>query len=87
MGFDGNQRLWILIFDDDYLENSNAAGQLYPPLQDLQTLDDNGDRLPAWNIKESTVKCAFNTRGFLNKREVKAVVYQNGRLNTGDPVT
>ena len=47
MGFDGNQRLWILIFDDDYLENSNGAGQLYPPLQDLQTLDDNGDRLPA----------------------------------------
>ena len=71
-------------FGDDYLNNPNAAGRLYPPLQELMILDDNGQQVPAGQVGEITVKSACNMRGYLNKPQATVEVFQNGWLKTGD---
>ncbi|MEM8749050.1 MAG: class I adenylate-forming enzyme family protein [Pseudomonadota bacterium] len=68
----------------DYNERPGAAGRLYPPLQKLKILDDEGNELPNGEVGELTVKSAANMRCYLNKPEATDEVLQDGWLRTGD---
>ena len=69
---------------DEYLENPNAAGRLYPPLQELRILDDAGNDVALGDVGEITVKSACNMRCYLNKPQETEEVFENGWLKTGD---
>ena len=68
----------------DYLKRPGCAGRLYPPIQDLKFLDDDGAEVPVGDIGEITVKSPCNMRCYLNKPEETAEVLQAGWLRTGD---
>ena len=68
----------------DYSVRPGAAGKLYPPLQDLKFLDDNGTEVPQGDVGEITIKSPCNLRCYLNKPDATAEVFQNGWLKTGD---
>lgn len=72
------------IWGPDYVAKPGAAGRLYPPLQQLRILDDDGTELPNGEVGELTVKSAANMRCYLNKPEETDEVFQNGWLRTGD---
>ena len=72
------------IWGPDYVAKPGAAGRLYPPLQQLRILDDDGAQLPNGEVGELTVKSAANMRCYLNKPEATAEVFQDGWLRTGD---
>ncbi len=72
------------ISGQDYLDRPGAAGRLYPPIQQLRILDDDGNELPNGEVGELTVKSAANMRCYLNKPEATAEVLQDGWLRTGD---
>lgn len=69
---------------DEYIERPNTAGRLYPPLQEVKFLDDDGNPVPVGSIGEITVKSPCNMRCYLNKPEATAEVLQDGWLRTGD---
>lgn len=69
---------------DEYLDNPDAAGRLYPPIQELAIWDDDGQEVPTGAIGELTIKSACNMRCYLNKPEATDEVLQNGWLRTGD---
>ncbi len=71
----------------EYQERPGAAGRLYPPLQELRILDDDGNILPNGEVGELTVKSAANMRCYLNQPEATAEVLQDGWLRTGDLAT
>ena len=68
----------------DYMARPNGAGRLYPPIQQLRFLDDEGQEVPIGEIGEITVKSACNMRCYLNKPEETNEVLQDGWLRTGD---
>jgi acyl-CoA synthetase (AMP-forming)/AMP-acid ligase II len=68
----------------DYVARPGVAGRLYPPIQALRFLDDDGQDVPVGEIGEITVKSACNMRCYLNKPEATAEVLQDGWLRTGD---
>ena len=72
------------IWGPDYVAKPGAAGRLYPPLQQLRILDDEGNTLPNGEVGELTVKSAANMRCYLNKPAATAEVFQDGWLRTGD---
>jgi acyl-CoA synthetase (AMP-forming)/AMP-acid ligase II len=72
------------IWGPDYVAKPGAAGRLYPPLQQLRILDEDGAQLPNGEVGELTVKSAANMRCYLNKPEATAEVFQDGWLRTGD---
>ena len=72
------------IVGPDYLQRPGAAGRLYPPLQQLRILDDDGNELPNGEVGELTVKSAANMRCYLNKPEATDEVLSDGWLKTGD---
>ena len=67
-----------------YVARPGSAGQLYPPIQQLRFLDDNGRDVPPGAIGEITVKSPCNMRCYLNKPEATAEAMQDGWLRTGD---
>ncbi len=68
----------------DYLRRPGSAGRLYPPVQELRFLDDNGRDVPPGEIGEITVKSPCNMRCYLNKPDATRAVLQDGWLRTGD---
>lgn len=68
----------------DYVARPGAAGRLYPPVQELKFLDDDGDEMPLGEVGEITVKSPCNMRCYLNKPEATLEVFRDGWLRTGD---
>lgn len=68
----------------DYLARPDAAGRLYPPLQDLRFLDDDGLDVAIGEVGEITVKSPCNMRCYINKPQATSEVLQDGWLRTGD---
>ena len=74
----------IGMIGDDYIKNPGAAGRLYPPVQEVRFLDDDGNDVPVGKLGEITVKSPCNMRCYLNKPDATAEVLQDGWLRTGD---
>ena len=68
----------------DYLARPDVAGRLYPPIQELRLLDEDGQEAGVGEVGEITVKSPCNMRCYLNKPEETAEVLQDGWLRTGD---
>ncbi len=68
----------------EYVDRPGSAGRLYPPLQAVKFVDDDGQEVPQGEIGEITVKSPCNMRCYLNKPEATAEVFQDGWLRTGD---
>ncbi|MCF6231782.1 MAG: acyl--CoA ligase [Rhodobacteraceae bacterium] len=68
----------------EYQDNPNAAGRLFPPLQQVRFLDDQGRQVAVGEVGEITVKSPCNMRCYLNKPEATDEVLQDGWLRTGD---
>lgn len=69
---------------DDYLQRSNSAGRLYPPIQEIRFLDDNGEDVAPGEVGEITVKSPCNMRCYLNKPQETDEIFKDGWLRTGD---
>ena len=83
-GMTETNAIGIGITGPDYLARPGAAGRLYPPLQQLKILDDDGNEVPNGQVGEITVKSAANMRCYLNKPDETAETLQDGWLKTGD---
>ncbi|MFK7753830.1 MAG: class I adenylate-forming enzyme family protein [Sedimentitalea sp.] len=68
----------------DYEQRPGSAGRLYPPIQQLRFLDDDGNDVAQGEIGEITVKSPCNMRCYLNKPDATAETMQDGWLRTGD---
>lgn len=68
----------------DYEARPGSAGRLYPPVQSIRFLDDDGQEVPVGDVGEITVKSPCNMREYLNKPEATTEVLQDGWLRTGD---
>lgn len=68
----------------EYIARPGACGRLYPPVQELRFLDDQGHDVPPGEIGEITVRSPCNMRCYLNKPEATAETMQDGWLRTGD---
>lgn len=68
----------------DYVKRPGAAGRLYPPVQELRFLDDDGRDVPFGEVGEITVKSPCNMRCYLNKPAETEAVFKDGWLRTGD---
>ncbi|MDG1182722.1 MAG: class I adenylate-forming enzyme family protein [Tateyamaria sp.] len=74
----------IGLIGDDYLEHPGAAGRLYPPVQEIRFLDDDGRVVAPGEVGEITVKSPCNMRKYLNKPKETANTLHEGWLRTGD---
>ncbi|MEQ3745899.1 MAG: class I adenylate-forming enzyme family protein [Henriciella sp.] len=86
-GMTETNALGIGIRGQDYIDRPGAAGRLYPPLQDMQIVDDNGHEVPNGTVGELIIKSAANMRCYLNKPEATASALKEGWLYTGDLAT
>ncbi|MEL6735183.1 MAG: class I adenylate-forming enzyme family protein, partial [Pseudomonadota bacterium] len=71
----------------DYVARPGCAGRLYPPIQQLKILDDEGHEMPTGEVGEIAVKSAANMRCYLNKPDATDEVLHEGWLRTGDLAT
>lgn len=83
-GMTETNALGIFLRGDDYIRKPNATGRLYPPLQELKIVDDDGHEVPQGEIGELILKSAANMRCYLNKPEATAETLKDGWLYTGD---
>lgn len=83
-GMTETNALGIGMLGDVYKQRPNAAGRLYPPVQEIRILDDDGNEVPTGTLGEITVKSLANMRCYLNKPEETAAVLKDGWLSTGD---
>lgn len=68
----------------DYIAHPGACGRLYPPIQELRFLGDDGQDVATGEVGEITVRSPCNMRCYLNKPEATAEAMQDGWLRTGD---
>lgn len=68
----------------DYVARPGAVGRLYPPVQELRILGDDGHEVPVGETGEITVKSPCNMRCYLNKPDATDEVLKDGWLRTGD---
>ncbi|MBL4767261.1 MAG: acyl--CoA ligase [Rhodobacteraceae bacterium] len=68
----------------DYVARPGSAGKLYPPIQQLKFLDDDGQEVATGVLGEITVKSASNMRCYLNKPKATDEVFQGGWIRSGD---
>lgn len=68
----------------EYEARPGAVGRLYPPIQQLKILDDDGHKVPTGAVGEITVKSVCNMRCYLNKPKETVEVFQDGWLRSGD---
>lgn len=68
----------------DYVARPGSAGKLYPPIQQLKFLDDEGHEVATGMLGEITVKSVCNMRCYLNKPDETDDVFQHGWLRSGD---
>ncbi|WP_245999348.1 class I adenylate-forming enzyme family protein [Paracoccus methylarcula] len=83
-GMTETNALGIGMMGNAYKERPNAAGRLYPPVQEIRILDDDGHEVPTGTLGEITVKSLANMRCYLNKPEETAAILKDGWLSTGD---
>lgn len=83
-GMTETNAIGIGLVGQEYIDRPDVAGKLYPPLQDIRFLDDEGREVPVGEVGEITVKSPCNMRCYLNKPEATAEVLQDGWLKTGD---
>lgn len=83
-GMTETNALGIGMLGDVYKQRPNAAGRLYPPVQEIRILDDNGNQVPNGTLGEITVKSLANMRCYLNKPDETAAILKDGWLSTGD---
>ena len=83
-GMTETNALGIGMIGDDYKARPNAAGKLYPPVQELRIVDDAGNEVPTGALGEITVKSPANMRCYLNQPVATAEALRDGWLHTGD---
>ncbi|MEM8755306.1 MAG: AMP-binding protein [Pseudomonadota bacterium] len=83
-GMTETNALGVGIQGEDYLAKPNAAGRLYPPLQEIKIVDDEGGALPTGEVGEICLKSATAMRGYLNQPEATAETLREGWVHTGD---
>lgn len=83
-GMTETNALGIGLAGQEYIDNPDATGRLYPPLQDVKFLDDDGNEVPDGQVGEMVVKSVTNMRCYLNKPEETLQTLRDGWLHTGD---
>lgn len=83
-GMTETNALGVGIQGEDYLARPNAAGRLYPPLQEMKIVDDGGAEVPNGTLGEICLKSATAMRGYLNKPDATAETLRGGWIHTGD---
>ncbi len=68
----------------EYIDHPDAAGRLYPPLQEVRFLDENGRDVPTGEVGELAIKSVTNMRCYINQPKATAEVLRDGWLLTGD---
>ncbi|MFC3616537.1 class I adenylate-forming enzyme family protein [Lutimaribacter marinistellae] len=83
-GMTETNALGIGLSGPEYRENPDVAGRLYPPLQEVRFVDDQGRDVAPGEVGEMTVKSVTNMRCYINQPEATAETMQDGWLRTGD---
>jgi len=68
----------------EYQDRPSATGRLYPPIQELRILYEDGEEVAEGEIGEITVKSPCNMRCYLNNPAATSEVLKHGWLRTGD---
>ncbi|WP_164658990.1 class I adenylate-forming enzyme family protein [Tropicibacter sp. Alg240-R139] len=83
-GMTETNAIGIGLSGDDYVAQPGAAGRLFPPLQEIAFLDDDGQPVPPGEVGEITVKSPSNMRCYINKMSETHEAMQAGWFKTGD---
>ena len=83
-GMTETNALGLGISGDEYVEKPELAGRLYPPLQEIKIVDDNGVPLPNGQLGEICLKSPANMRCYFNKKKETEAVLKDGWMHTGD---
>lgn len=83
-GMTETNAIGIGLAGEDYVARPGVAGRLYPPLQELRFLDEDGRDVPPGEVGEITVKSPCNMRCYLNNPAATEAVLRDGWLRTGD---
>lgn len=68
----------------DYVAQPDAAGRLYPPIQQIKVVDEAGVELPTGAVGELCMKSATIMRCYLNQPGATTDTLKDGWLHTGD---
>ena len=86
-GMTETNALGIGIAGDEYLDNPELAGRLYPPIQEIKIVNESGKEVNYGELGEIALKSPANMRCYLNKPEATSEVLKEGWMHTGDLAT
>ncbi len=86
-GMTETNALGIGIAGDEYLDNPELAGRLYPPIQEIKIVDEKGKEVNYGELGEIALKSPANMRCYLNKPEATRDALRDGWMHTGDLAT